>query len=162
MIEIAPIKNCGSGELDRVRDNHELPSNKFDEHNNKFPDLSKKISEDYEDLLVDENEVNYLIINNKRLKQVTIRLNRELARIRTENTKANNGTIKELRVEIKKWRKQLGQERSLKLKLEKKLEQIKTSQIYPNSPTSPLLELIRKRVSVRVYVFVSFKNNNSS
>ena len=45
---------------------------------------------------VDEDEVQYLVINNKRLKQATIRLNKELTRLRnehTEHTDANNANI---------------------------------------------------------------------
>ena len=80
-------------------------------------------NEEVEVLCVDENEVQYLIINNKRLKQATIRLNKELTRLRAERTEANNATIKDNKLEIKMWRKLLGRERSLKIKLEKQINQ---------------------------------------
>ena len=58
---------------------------------------SKETFEYYEDLLVDQDEVNYLLIINKRLKQATLQLNRELARVRTEYTKDRNAAIKDLK-----------------------------------------------------------------
>ena len=46
----------------------------IDSHNNILPEL-KKIGEAEDSLLIDQEEVEYLVINNKRLKQVTMRLN---------------------------------------------------------------------------------------
>ena len=77
--------------------------------------------------IVDPKEIEYLAVNNRRLKQVTKRLNKELARVRTESKKNKSDAVKDLKVEIKQWRKSLGQERSEKIKLEKKLILIKNS-----------------------------------
>ena len=48
-------------------------------------------------------------------------MNKELTRLRTERTEANNATIKDQKLEIMMWRKLLGRERSLKMTLEKKI-----------------------------------------
>ena len=66
---------------------------------------SKETFENYEDLLVDQDEVNYLLIIDKRLKQATLWLNRELARFRNEYTKDRNAAIKDLKA-FGEWEKQ--------------------------------------------------------
>ena len=75
----------------------------------------------------EQDEVEYLVLNNRRLKQVTKRLNTELARVKTEFRKDKSDTVKDLKVEIKQWRKSLGLERSQKIKLEKKLVLVEAS-----------------------------------
>ena len=75
----------------------------------------------------EQDEVDYLVVNNRRLKQVSKRLNTELARVKTEFKKDKNATVKDLKAEIKQWRKSLGLERSQKIKLEKKLVIIEAS-----------------------------------
>ena len=82
-------------------------------------------------VVVDQDEAEFLVVNNKRLKQVTKRLNKELARVNMESRKRKIATMKEAKVEIKQWRKSLGQERSQKIKLEKKLALLMSSQAVP-------------------------------
>ena len=59
-----------------------------------------------------------MTINNKNLKEATKRLNKELSTV----TKNKNDVVKELKTDIKHWRKELARERRLKLKLEEKIE----------------------------------------
>ena len=89
---------------------------------------------------MDQVEAEFLVVNNKRLKQVTKRLNKELANVKTKTKENKTAPVKELKVEIKQWRKLLGNERSQKLKLEKKLALIKSSKEVPkvNSSSKPL------------------------
>ena len=68
--------------------------------------------------VADTEELEYLAINNENLKQATKRLNRELSKANKDKT----DIVKELKTDIKHWRKELGRERRLKLKLEKELE----------------------------------------
>ena len=86
-----------------------------------------------EDRFVDEDELDYLVVNNKRLKQATKRLNKELARVQVEFKNDKNDAIKDLKGKIKQWRKYLGKERSEKIKLEKKVVLVKPPTKSPGS-----------------------------
>ena len=86
-----------------------------------------------EDRFVDEDELDYLVVNNKRLKQATKRLNKELARVQVEFKNDKNDAIKDLKGKIKQWRKYLGKERREKIKLEKKVVLVKPPIKSPGS-----------------------------
>jgi hypothetical protein len=88
-------------------------------------------------VIVDKDEIEYLEVNNKRLKQATGRLNRELARVREDSKKDKSDAVKDIKTEIKKWRKSLGLERSEKVKLEKKLVLFKKSSSEASSSSKP-------------------------
>ena len=78
-------------------------------------------------MAIQHDEAEFLVTNNRRLKQATKRLNKELARVKLEFGKDKIATIKEKKVEIKHWRKLLGNERSKKIKFERKLATIESS-----------------------------------
>ena len=60
----------------------------------------------------DKNEMEYLKINNKNLKVAMKRLNKELSEVKIRLKKDKDEVIKEFKLEIKQWRKELGHERS--------------------------------------------------
>ena len=62
------------------------------------------------------DEIHYLEINNKRLKSVVKRFNREFneERIRLNNDKLE--AIKDLKMEVKQWKRKLGREKKEKTK----------------------------------------------
>ena len=69
----------------------------------------------------ENNEMEYLKINNKNLKVAMKRLHKGLSEAKTRLKKDKDEAIKELKLEIKQWKKDLGRERSVKINLEKKL-----------------------------------------
>ena len=89
---------------------------------NPFSKELKKNAES-EEKFIDKNELDYLLVNNKRLKQASKRLNKELTRVKVEFKQDKDDAILDLKGKIKQWRKSLGKERSEKIKLEKKLVQ---------------------------------------
>ena len=91
------LVNIANGDFTNIRDSIEIPSNSYTSELNN---------------IVEQDEVEYLVVNNRRLKEVTKRLNTELARVKTEVKKDKNDAVKDLKVEIKQWRKSLGLERS--------------------------------------------------
>ena len=69
------------------------------------------------------DEIHYLEINNKRLKSVVKRFNREFneERIRLNNDKLE--AIKDLKMEVKQWKRKLGREKEkTKKNLDKALD----------------------------------------
>jgi uncharacterized protein with von Willebrand factor type A (vWA) domain len=74
-------------------------------------DLERCLSENVE-------QISELDANNKKLEAVNITLNRELVVARTKSILTKCDQIKALKVEIKQWRKELGEERKQKIKLE--------------------------------------------
>ena len=66
-------------------------------------------------------QISDLDTNNKSLEAVNITLNKELADARTKSISTKSDQIKALKVEIKQWRKELGEERKQKIKLENAL-----------------------------------------
>ena len=59
--------------------------------------LDKKPIEEVDVAIVDKDEIEYLAVNNKRLKQATGRLNRELARVKLESKKDKSDAVKDLK-----------------------------------------------------------------
>ena len=124
-------------EGDDSANSQEIPSNLFNSepnNNTRRPLLILASSQDVtksfktkEGIIVDQDEAEFLVVNNKRLKQVTKRLNTELASVKNKSKENKTAAVKELKVEIKQWRKLLGKERSQKMKLEKKVALIKSS-----------------------------------
>ena len=68
------------------------------------------------------DEIQYLDINNKSMKSVIQRFNREFNEERVKLSSARIEAIKELKSEIKQWKKKLGRETKEKIKLKKKLD----------------------------------------
>ena len=62
---------------------------------------------------------------NRNLEAANITLNRELVDARTKSTSNKSDQVKALKVEIKEWRKELGNERRQKIKLENALSDLK-------------------------------------
>ena len=62
---------------------------------------------------------------NRNLEAANITLNRELVDARTKSTSNKSDQVKALKVEIKEWRKELGNERRQKIKLESSLSDLK-------------------------------------
>ena len=130
-----PVHNqfsCLANTLDEdfVKSNIPLENsakNHYREHNNNNENNEPVSEEELRGCVVDGDELEYLVVNNKRLKEATKRLNKELSRVRTKLWDDKSDAIKDLKGEIKQWRKSLGQERSEKIKLEKKVVLLKSS-----------------------------------
>ena len=86
--------------------------------------LRNKISDALEEVEAQNVDISDLKRSNKTQKSINIKLNKELSRLREKNQLEKNKVTKELKVEIKSWRKSLGIERSAKIKLEKKLKSV--------------------------------------
>ena len=112
------------------------PENSFRELYNKMADESDALSEENKNLRDQNSSLQtqvknqalqiqdlHLIVENS--KSASTRLNREVHENKIKHEKDTKLTIKELKSEIKAWRKDLGEERSEKIKLEKKLETVK-------------------------------------
>ena len=131
-----------------ISNSQEIPSNLFNSepnNNTRWSILasSQNVTKSFktiEGIIVDQDEAEFLVVNNKRLKQVTKRLNTELASVKNKSKENKTAAVKELKVEIKQWRKLLGKERSEKMKLEKKVALIKSSDEVSrvNSSSKPI------------------------
>ena len=117
------------------------------------------------------NEMDYLKINNKNLKVAMKRLNKGLSEVKTKLKKDKDEAIKELKLEIKQWRKELGRERSFKIKLEKKLANKESDSTEPKklfSTDRTLLHTLNPPVGTSLQntnpsttnLSLSYKNNN--
>ena len=112
------------------------PENSFRELYNKMADESDALSEENKNLRDQNSSLQtqvknqalqiqdlHLIVENS--KSASTRLNREVHENKIKHEKDTKLTVKELKSEIKAWRKDLDEERSEKIKLEKKLETVK-------------------------------------
>jgi hypothetical protein len=138
------------GDDSDISNSQEIPSNLFNSepnNNTRRPLLILASSQDVtksfktkEGIIVDQDEAEFLVVNNERLKQVTKRLNTELASVRNKSKENKTAAVEGLKVEIKQWRKLLGKERSQKMKLEKKVALIKSSNKVSraNSSSKPI------------------------
>ena len=88
--------------------------------------------------------------SNKRLEAANITLNRELVDARTKSSSTKSDHIKALKIEIKQWRKELGDERKQKIKLETALsgleakinesKELKNAAVVEENPVSAVTE----------------------
>ena len=75
--------------------------NHYREHNNNNENNEPVSEEELRGCVVDGDELEYLVVNNKRLKEATKRLNKELSRVRTKLWDDKSDAIKDLKGEIK-------------------------------------------------------------
>ena len=84
--------------------------------------LRSRLGDALEEVEAQNGDIYDLKRSNKIQKNINQKLNKELSKLREKNQLEKNKVIKDLKVEIKSWRKSLGIERTAKIKLEKKLK----------------------------------------
>ena len=77
-------------------------------------------------LHVRDLEIANLKVQNKAAKEASERLNKTLGELRTKSNDEKKTLLKEHRIEIKSWKKNLGQANSNLIKLEKKLQDVES------------------------------------
>ena len=112
--------------------------------------LRMKMTDSSEKVHTQSDEIYDLARSNDIQKKINQKLHRELNKLREKNQIEKSKVVKDLKLEIKLWRKSLGIERTAKIKLEKKLRTIEhllprkvktkstntTSSFMSNSPHS--------------------------
>jgi hypothetical protein len=73
----------------------------------------------------------------KRIEAASNVLNKELVKARTKSPSIKSDDVKALKVEIKLWRKELGEERRQKINLEKALSELEAKVTEPNKTLTP-------------------------
>ena len=105
----------------KVKDLTDIGAKEINEENKV---LKNKTGDALEEVEAQKADIYDLERSNKIQKNINFKLNKELSRLRETNQLKKNKTIKDLKVEIKSWRKSLGTERSARIKLEKKLKSV--------------------------------------
>jgi hypothetical protein len=93
----------------------------------------KKEKKSLESLLNDNvDQISDLNSEIKRIVAASKTLNQELVKARTKSPSIKSDDVKALKVEIKQWRKVLGEERKQKIKVEKELAELEAKVNEPN------------------------------
>ena len=89
--------------------------------------------------LLNENVYQISDLNSeiRRIEAVSNTLNQELVKTRTKSPSIKSDNVKALKVEIKLWRKELGEERRQKINLEKALSELEAKVTEPNKTLTP-------------------------
>ena len=94
--------------------------------NDAVANLAKE-KEQLENTLVNKNEeIRNLEMADKAKKEACVKLNKELKDLRLKCNQEKTDILKSHKHEVKCWRKELGEEKKVRLKLEKKLEVLET------------------------------------